>query len=145
MTRNALVRIVSKALIPFIALFALYTQFHGDYGAGGGFQAGVILAAAMVLYGLVVGVERLDEVFPPRWREALVVLGVLLYAGVGVATMLLGGNYLAYGVLDGHDPEHGQHLGLLLIEFGVGLTVFSAMVILFGAFAGRTRVPEATP
>lgn len=145
MTRNALVRVVSKALVPFIALFALYTQFHGDYGAGGGFQAGVILAAAFVLFGLIMGVERLDEVFSPRAREIAVAGGVLLYAGVGVVTMALGGNYLDYGALDSHDPKHGQHLGLLLIELGVGVTVASAMVILFGAFASRSRVPEVAP
>jgi multicomponent Na+:H+ antiporter subunit B len=68
-------------------------------------------------------------------------LGVLLYAGVGVAGLLLGGNYLNYSVL-AHDPVHGQHLGILLIEFGVGLTVASAMITIFFIFAGRDRDAE---
>ena len=56
--RNDLVlRVVAKLLIPFILLFALYVQFHGDFGPGGGFQAGVILAAAVIFYGLIFGLE----------------------------------------------------------------------------------------
>ncbi len=46
-----ILRVVTKLLIPYILLFGFYVQFHGDYGPGGGFQAGVILAAAVILYG----------------------------------------------------------------------------------------------
>ncbi len=142
MTRKTIVRVVSKALIPFILLFALYTQFHGDYGPGGGFQAGVILAAGLVVYGLVVGLDALNAVFPPAVREVCAAMGVLIYAGVGFTTMALGGRFLEYGVLTPHHPEHGQHYGILLVELGVGLTVSSVMVILFAAFAARARVAQ---
>ena len=64
--------------------------------------------------------------------------GLLLYATVGVASLLSGGNYLDYGVL-GHDATHGQHRGILLVELGVGITVAAAMVSIFFAFAGRAR------
>ena len=53
--------------------------------------------------------------------------------------MVLGGAFLDYGVLDHHDPEHGQHLGILLVELGVGITVAFVMVAIFYAFAGRSR------
>ncbi len=65
-----------------------------------------------------------------------VAAGLLLFAGVGIASLFLGGNYLDYGVL-AREPAAGQHLGILLIEFGVGLTVASVMVTAFFAFAGR--------
>ena len=39
-----IIRVVTKLIIPYILLFALYVQFHGDFGPGGGFQAGVIFA-----------------------------------------------------------------------------------------------------
>jgi len=139
MIRKTILRVVSKALIPFIMLFALYTQFHGDYGPGGGFQAGVILAAALVLYGLLLGLDALDAVFPPRAREIAIALGVLLYAGTGIATMALGANFLDYDALAPHHPEHGQHYGILLVEAGVGITVATVMVTLFAAFAARAR------
>lgn len=139
MIRKTILRVISKTLIPFIMLFAFYTQFHGDYGPGGGFQAGVIFAAALVLYGLLLGLDALDEVFPPRVREICVASGVLIYAGTGVACMVLGENFLDYRALAPHHPKHGQHYGILLVEGGVGLTVASVMVTLFAAFAARAR------
>ena len=137
MKDKAILRIVSKALIPFIFLFGLYVQFHGDYGPGGGFQAGVIFAAGFVLYGIIFGLDRLKAAIPPRVVEFGLALGVLLYGGVGIWAMFKGGAFLDYHVLDSHDPTHGLHLGLLLIEGGVGITVTSAMTAIFYAFAGR--------
>ncbi len=40
MRRHLVLRVTTKLLMPFILLFALYVQFHGDFGPGGGFQAG---------------------------------------------------------------------------------------------------------
>jgi multicomponent Na+:H+ antiporter subunit B len=137
MEHHTILRVVTKLLVPFIMLFALYVQFHGDYGPGGGFQAGVIFGAAFILHGLLFGVESVLRVAPPRIVLALTACGVLLYAGVGVVTLLLGGNYLDYNVLAA-DPVAGQHLGILLIELGVGTTVAATMILLFYAFGLRS-------
>jgi len=134
--RQTILRVVSKLIIPLILLFALYVQFHGDYGPGGGFQAGVIFGAGFVLYGLVFGLEALRRVARPAFVESLIAFGLLLYAGVGVVSMLRGGNFLDYGVL-AHDPVHGQHLGILLVELGVGITVAAVMITIFHSFAAR--------
>ena len=138
MIRHVILRVLSKLLIPLIMLFALYVQFHGDYGPGGGFQAGVIFGAAIILYALMFGLESAKKAFPPRVLEILVAFGILLYGGVGVDAILLGGNFLDYGAL-AHDPVHGQHLGILLVELGVGITVASVMATIFFHFAGRGR------
>ncbi len=131
-------RVVSKLLIPFILLFGLYVQMHGDFGPGGGFQAGVIFAAAFILYGLIFGTASIRRVVPPRVLLGLVSLGVLLFAGTGVATLVLGGNYLGYDALAA-DPVSGQHLGILLVELGVGITVSAVMLTIFVTFTGRDR------
>ncbi len=133
---RSILRVVSKLLIPPIMLFALYVQFHGDFGPGGGFQAGVIFASAFILYALVFGIENARMVAPAWLTRLLLSGGLLLYAGVGVTTMLLGGDYLDYSVL-ATDPVAGQHLGILLIEFGVGSTVAGAMIAIFLIFDGR--------
>ena len=140
MREKLVVRVVARLFIPFILLFGLYVQFHGDFGPGGGFQAGVIFAAAFVLYGLVFGLDSLQRVVPWRGVEVGVALGLLLYAGVGVVSLILGGNYLDYRVFDSNDPMHGLHLGILLVELGVGLTVSASMLAIFYAFAGRRAV-----
>ena len=136
MQDDPVIRVVAKVLIPAIMLFALYVQFHGDYGPGGGFQAGVILAAAFVLNAVVFGLHQARQVWPLRYNLIGVSAGVLLYGGTGVWSMLAGGNYLDYFALEA-DPKAAQHLGILLVEFGVGLTVAAVMVVLFFAFAGR--------
>ncbi len=136
MQRKAVIRVTSKLLIPFILLFALYVQWHGDFGPGGGFQAGVIFGAGFILYGLVYGVHQARFVIPAWVTRLVLALGVILYAAVGFAGLFMGGHFLNYSVL-AHEPTHGQHLGILLVELGVGMTVAAAMVTIFFAFAGQ--------
>ncbi len=139
MEDRVILRVGAKILIPFILMFALYVQFHGDYGPGGGFQAGVIFAAGFILYGLIYGLEMAKRVLPLGFVWFCGASGVLIYAGVGVVTLFLGGEFLNYDVLAG-DPERGQELGILLVELGVLTTVFGVMVALFYSFAGRRQV-----
>ena len=134
MNEFIVLRVVTKALIPFILLFGLYVQTHGDFGPGGGFQAGVIFASAFILYGLVFGISETRRVFPSRLLLLLAALGVLIFAGVGVVALFMGGNYLEYAVLAG-DPAFGNHIGIWLVELGVGMTVSSVMVTIFVSFA----------
>mgnify|MGYP003625898538 CR=1 FL=1 len=144
MSPHLVLRIVSKLLIPIIVLFGFYVHFHGDYSPGGGFQAGVIIASAVILYALIFGVDEARRAVPPLLVRFGAAFGVLLYGSVGVATFLLGENYLDYDVLH-PDLAHrsGQHLGILLVELGVLSTVFSVMVAIFYAFAGRApEIPE---
>ncbi|MGB1896460.1 MAG: Na(+)/H(+) antiporter subunit B [Parvibaculales bacterium] len=136
MQDDVVIRVIAKVMIPAVMLFALYVQFHGDYGPGGGFQAGVIFAAAFVLNAMIFGLNRGRHVWPAGLNLLAICAGVLLYGLTGIASMLLGANYLDYDVL-GATPQSGQHIGILLVEFGVGLTVASVMVALFFTFAGR--------
>lgn len=139
-----IIRVVTKLLIPYILLFGFYVQFHGDFGPGGGFQAGVILASAFILYGLVFGLHAVQRVAPPAVVEKMMALGVLLYAGTGITTILLGGKFLDYETLDHHFLPgflpHGQHLGIFVVELGVGITVTAVMTMIFYTFAGRKHV-----
>ena len=128
--------VVGRLLIPAIMLFALYVQFHGDYGPGGGFQAGVIAAAGVIFFALIHGVDQARRVVPDAWVESMVALGVLLYIGIGIAGMLLGANFLDYFVL-AHDPVHGQHRGIFWVEVGVAITVSGVMLKIFYMFASR--------
>ena len=139
MRDQTILRVVSKLLIPYILLFALYVQFHGDFGPGGGFQAGVIFSAGIILYSLVFGFDRGRRLASVRVLAVLVALGVLLFAGTGIAALLMGGNFLDYSAFNPQHPAHGQHWGILLVELGVGLTVAAVMLSIFFAFATRRR------
>lgn len=141
MSDDLVLRIVAKLLIPFILLFGLYVQFHGDFGPGGGFQAGVILAAAVIFHALVFGLAEARRLVPEWLVESMMALGVLLYGGVGVAGLLLGGNFLDYFVLDA-DPVAGQHRGIFWIEAGVAITVAGVMLEIFYLFTARGEAGE---
>ena len=84
-------------------------------------------------------------------------MGLLIYAGTGVACMCFEGhNFLDYNALEhnflvelpaffGDKPTFhflpsGQHLGIFLVELGVGITVTAVMTMIFYAFAGREQV-----
>ena len=142
MRKDLILRVVAKLLIPFIVMFALYVQFHGDFGPGGGFQAGVILAAAVIFYALIFGLSDARKAVPEPLVESMMAIGVLLYTGVGVAGLLLGGNFLDYFVLD-PDPVHGQHRGIFWVEAGVAITVSGVMLKIFYMFADRGRADDA--
>ena len=135
------IRIVTKILLPFILLFALYVQFHGDFGPGGGFQAGVIFAAAIILYTMLFGLNTARKVINQSFIQLIAAIGVLLYGCVGLVSLLNGGNFFDYNVLS-DDPVAGQHLGILIIEWGVGCTVASVMIIIFFNFAGRREIQQ---
>ena len=141
MRGDLVLRVIAKLLIPFMLVFALYVQFHGELGPGGGFQAGVIFAAAIVFYAIIFGLPAARRLLPDAIVETMVAVGVLIYAGVGIVGLLLGGNYLDYFVLD-HDPVHGQERGIFWIEVGVAVTVSGVMLKIFYMFASRKRDPE---
>ena len=139
---HTVLRIVSKMLIPLIMMFALYVQFHGDYGPGGGFQAGVIFASAIILYSILFGPDAARTVMTDRVTRLLAAFGILLYAGTGFAAMANGGAFLDYTYLR-DEQVSAQLLGILLVELGVGITVAAVMVRVFLEFDQRpfTKLP----
>lgn len=140
MNQKTILRVIAKLLIPPIILFAFYVQFHGDYGPGGGFQAGVILATAYILYALIFGVSAARRAMPAAVTRTMLALGVLIYSGTGITTLLLGGDFLDYSVL-AQNSVKGQEWGIFSVEFGVGMTVAGAIITIFYAFAGHVKEP----
>ncbi len=90
MRLDAILRITAKFVLPFILVFGLYVQIHADFGPGGGFQAVVIVAAAVFLNAIIFGLEQTMRIVPPLVVEIMVPLGDLLFSGVGVAAMMTG-------------------------------------------------------
>ena len=139
MKRYTIPRLGTKLLLPLILLFALYVQFHGDYGPGGGFQAGVIFGAGFILYALIYGLDHAHRLMPLWLLRIGISLGVLIYASVGLVGLLLGGNYLDYVVPKVSMPTIRSSPSRLSEWLGVGMPVWTVMVTIFYAFAGRGR------
>ena len=136
MKQHHILRVVSKMLIPLILLFALYVQFHGHTGPGGGFQAGVIFASAIVLYTMIFGLQAALDVISVAWLKLFSAFGVLIYSSVGLLSLLSGENFLDYSVL-AQAPIEAQHLGTLAVEMGIGITVASTIMLIFFSFSGQ--------
>jgi multicomponent Na+:H+ antiporter subunit B len=129
-----------RLLFPPMQLFGFYVLCHGHYSPGGGFQAGVILGASFILFAMAFGLKSTKK----RLSESLVgrcmVCGVLLYAGVGVACLLLGGRFLDYGALGlvlPFSPEDLRSHGILVVECGVTLTVGSVIFSIYRNLVSR--------
>jgi multicomponent Na+:H+ antiporter subunit B len=125
-----IIKIIIPFIIPYIILYAIYIQLNGEVSPGGGFQAGVIFATGIIAYDLLFGHSILGHYFSTNGLTTCGVLGVLLYAGTGLVCLLKGSDFLNYSALLENDIA-GQHLGISLIEFGVGLTVASIMCLLY--------------
>ncbi len=131
MNEQVVLRVLAKLMIPAILVFGFYVITHGELGPGGGFQGGVVVASAFILYALVFGRPALTRALPERLVLALAAGGVLLYAGVGLVGLLRGGAFLDYSLLDAAHPAHGEVWGMTLVEYGVGITVSMVMVLVY--------------
>ena len=135
---SVILRTVARGIIPLIVLFAFYIQIHGKISAGGGFQAGVIMAAAFMLHALIFGLSETLKIFPLRWQKIGACAGVMIYSGIGFLGLILGGRFLDYDLLGRTGPE-GQFIGIFIVELGIGITVFSVLLMLFCLFAERKK------
>ncbi len=131
---SAIVRTMSRLLIPLIQLFALYVLFFGQYGPGGGFVGGVMLGASLILGILVFG----PEAAPYRLAQKVIHgdgIGLMIFAGVGGLCLIGGGEFLNYSNLEipwiDTDPRR-RYLGILLTQIGVAVDIaVTAISIVF--------------
>lgn len=136
---SLMLRTLLGPLVAALQLFGVYVLLHGHYSPGGGFQAGILIAASLILPLLTIGRDAgRHRSLSVRGAVTLTAVGVLIYAGVGVLPLLLGsGTMLDYAALPlAPDPADRRSLGILLIEVGVTVGVAGAMVAIFYALAG---------
>ncbi|MCZ7605789.1 MAG: Na(+)/H(+) antiporter subunit B [Planctomycetota bacterium] len=138
MKDNVLMRVAARWNMPFLLVFALYTQTHGELGPGGGFQSGVMIAAAFIVYGMVFGADEMRRVVP-RWvTDFAAAAGVLIYAGAGVYCMAMGYTFLDYAALVPSNPGGAEPWGMVIVEYGVGITVAAVMLTVFNEITEGT-------
>lgn len=126
-----------RLLVPFYLLYAVYVLIHGHYSPGGGFQAGVTLAASIILVDMVQG-EKVTWGVKKQTAVILAAVGTFIYAGIGILALFFGGDFLNYGVLPLGDVEPKvRALGTLGIETGVTLGVMGTFIVIFNLLTGR--------
>ena len=141
-TDSLIIRQASRIMVPFMQLFALYVIAHGHYSPGGGFQGGVILGASIILLCISFDIKHVLQHWTEKNIMLLTALGVLIFATVGLACILMGGEYLDYGYLDSvlpGDKAYARSHGILLVEIGVGITVMFSMIGIYINLASNGR------
>ncbi|MCE2469187.1 MAG: sodium:proton antiporter [Dehalococcoidia bacterium] len=132
---SALLHFMVRAVMtPAIMLYGLYVLVHGELSPGGGFQAGAILAAGLILSWLTLGRKSESSIFSRRTLIVVTVLGMVLYTGTGILAMLFGGDYLDYGAIPLEWLDYAlpgeltrRQMGVFGIEIGVALAVFGTL------------------
>lgn len=138
--------VVRTFMTPFIFVFGIYVLIHGESSPGGGFQAGAIVAAALVLTRLTVGSEHTDRRFPTHLLMWLASIGVGIYVITGIVPLFFDSPYLDYSVLPlnwfnsvADHARTNRAMGIFIIEIGVFVGVFSIMVIMYDYLTLRFR------
>ena len=144
MSENLILRVASKYMVPFMLVFGLYIIFHGDLSPGGGFQGGVAIASGFIFYAMVYGKPAMQKILPRGVTDALIAIGVLMYAGTGFYCLLAGYRFLDYTAISPSDPAGGEAWGMTLVEYGVGITVSMVMVTCYNEITEGT-LPGETP
>lgn len=136
---SVVVRVTAAVVAPFIFMFGMYIIIHGHYGPGGGFAGGVFAAVGVVLPRLTLPDTVSYRLIPASVGPIAGAVGLLIFLGAAIAPMLYGASFLDYGALENAlmDAPRARYLGILVVEVGVGITVFGAMVMIFDMLAGK--------
>ncbi|PTD93671.1 sodium:proton antiporter [archaeon SCG-AAA382B04] len=136
-TKDVLVKTVTKILIPPIQLFGLYVIMHGHISPGGGFQGGVIIASSFILYALVFGYREGAHRAKLKIRQFLEPLGPIIFGTIGLICILFSGNFLQYSAIPILANAEIAATAISLVEIGIGITVTAVIFSIFMAMGGR--------
>jgi len=133
-----------RLIVPVIQIFALYVLAHGHVSPGGGFQGGVAMGASFILVALAWNLRTALIRFPIDRCFMVAALGIVIYGGIGLLSMLLGGEFLDYAHLSKVlpvSPEMARYHAMLGVEIGVGFTVTAIIFALYASLStdGRMR------
>lgn len=141
--QDIIVQNVARIVFPFIQLFALYVVMHGHHSPGGGFQGGVMLGASFILLAISYNLGKIFSRMSERTSILQGNIGVLVYAGIGVFSLLVGANFLDYGglaaILPASEDAMAHSHGMLGIEIGVALAVMAIMVAIYANLSSRGK------
>ncbi len=143
--RSVILETVSRGMIPFLQLFAIYVLAHGHYSPGGGFQAGVIFGASYILLAVSHDLRTLTDHVAERTMHLLAAAGVSLYVGIGALALWAGMQFMDYGWMTlafGMDGPGAHSLGILLVELGVALTVCASLTTIFKLVSSEGTIME---
>ena len=107
------------------------------------FQGGVLMGASFILVALSWDLETALARFPMNRCIIVAAAGIILYGGIGLLSMFLGGEFLDYAELAKVLPvsrEMARYHAMLGVEIGVGLTVTAIMFALYANLSSEGKL-----
>ncbi|WP_434522423.1 MnhB domain-containing protein [Halorubrum sp. AS12] len=132
-TESQVIMPTVKIVAPFAFTYGLFVTFHGGGSPGGGFQGGAIVAAVVFMIAFAFGIEATREWLANTVVVALAVGGTLVFAGIGLVPVALGGAFLQYELLPIPDPVKYGMEGVEIL--GIGTIVAGVLMGLFFVLA----------
>ena len=127
-------RVLSLVLIPLLVSLGVYLALHGALTPGGGFQAGVVLAAGPLVILLAGRYLALKRVAPHWALESLDAIGATAYAAIGLGGLIFASTYLE-NFLPLGTSGHLLSAGMMpLNSIAVGLEVTGAFLLTWTEF-----------
>ena len=128
-TESQVIMPTVKIVAPFAFTYGLFVTFHGGGSPGGGFQGGAIVAAVVFMIAFAFGIEATRQWLANTVVVALAVGGALVFAGIGLVPIALGGAFLQYELLPIPDPVKYGMEGVEIL--GIGTIVAGVLIGLF--------------
>jgi multicomponent Na+:H+ antiporter subunit B len=123
-TKNIIVKCGTDFLLPITLVLGFYIILHGHLTPGGGFQGGVIVAAAIALIFFGYGNEGLKKTFIPEVLKQSENLGSLMYTFFALLGVLMGANFCRNAIFKQGNPGDLYSSGTIFwMNFSVGLKV----------------------
>jgi len=92
--RDSIMGFLAQTLPPFGIMVGIYMFWVGAKEPGGAFQGGAVLAAMWILV-MIAGLRGVPSIGTQSLRLAMVI-GPIIFIGIGIAGIFLAGSFLAY-------------------------------------------------
>jgi multisubunit Na+/H+ antiporter MnhB subunit len=123
---------LAQLLPPVGIVVAIYMCWVGAKEPGGAFQGGTILAAMWLLV-MIAGLRSVPSI-DQRWLRLLLVVGPVIFLGIGIAGMVLATAFLAY-------PAGYAKPLIVAVEFALTLSIGVALGLLAAGPPERVQQP----
>ena len=134
------VRLVGIGVVPVLLAIGLYVVAHGFLTPGGGFQGGVVLAAAFALVWLAGEYHAFRRLTPTPAVDLAKGSGAGAYVVVGLAALLLGHAFLRNLGPLGTTGTLASGGSMVLLNLATALEVAAAFVLIFTEFVEELAV-----
>ena len=133
-TQSLILSTATRYLLPLLLLFSFFLLLRGHNEPGGGFEGGLVAAAAFALYSIALDVQSTRQVLKVQPRT-LICAGILTAAASGLLSLLTGKPFLTALWLKQPLPVLGKVGTPFLFDTGVYLLVLGVTLMIIFALA----------